>query len=115
MSMTKEQVQEMLDERLEDKLKGNKSSVQQEVKESPVVKKLDGDDTVRLENLLLKQQVEGLVKSLEDKRRQDIEKVLVQVRKDYQAWLADKYEVDLAVHNITVDAKAYTLTITPIE
>lgn len=79
------------------------------------VRNLDGDDTVRLENVILKQHVEQLTRKLEDDRRKDAEKILRQVQDDYQNYLANKYGVDTSTHRITVDAKTYTLNITPLE
>lgn len=104
-----------LAQQLNAKLEGNKSVAEEEIKEAePIVFKLDGDDTVRLENVILKQHVEQLTRQLEETRRKDSEKTINKVQDDYQTYLAEKYGVDLTAFTITVDAKTYKLIIKPI-
>lgn len=113
---TEESIKKMVAEQLEAKLNGNKSIAAEEPqKEAPVTKKLDPDDTVRLENFLLKQHNEALIQQLEDVRRKDANTTIAQVRDDYQEYLAEKYEVNLNTHVIKVDAKAYKLVISLLE
>jgi ribosomal protein S12 methylthiotransferase accessory factor YcaO len=115
--MTEEAMKKMVEEQLEAKLNGNKAIAAEEPqeKEAPVVKKLDPDDTVRLENFILKQHNETLTRQLEEVRRKDFDKLIAQVRDDFQEYLAEKYEVNLETHTIKVDAKAYKLVISPLE
>lgn len=79
----------------------------------PEVIKLDGEDSIRLENLLLKQHVEQLIQELEKNRREQTAIVIGNSKEGYQNFLANKYKVNTKTHNLTVDAAAYTLTVVP--
>lgn len=86
----------------------------QEEQENAVVKNLDGDDTVRLENFILKQHTEQLTRQLEDGRRQEADRIITRVRQDLESYLVDKYGVNTETHRIKIDAKSYTLSIVPL-
>jgi hypothetical protein len=118
---TPDMLNAMISEQLEAKLNGNKSLASAPPEppvEENVVIHLDPDDTVRLENYILKQHVETLTRQLEEvlqnDRRKDAEKLINKVKDDFQDYLAQKYEVNTDTHKIMVDAKSYNLTIAPL-
>ena len=87
----------------------------QEEKPVTTSKKLDDDGLVRLENLLLKQQVENLTRELEDSRRKNDAEAIERAKTNYQSYLAKKYDVDTNTHDISVDVRERLVTIQPIE
>lgn len=115
----KESITKMVQEQVAAKLAGDKTLASQpadtEKKPTPDVKPLDEVDVVKLDNFLLKQEVERLEKTLEDRRREQAEKQLIDERNKLQAYLIEKYNVDVETHSLVINAQARTLTITPRE
>ncbi|TFH22182.1 hypothetical protein E4G67_04730, partial [Candidatus Bathyarchaeota archaeon] len=109
--MSEVDMKDLITKYLDEKLTGDKSPMPEltpepapVAPEKPIVKHLDPDDTVRLENFILKQHNETLIRQLEDVRRKDFEKSMKQTRDDYQDYLVEKYKVDTSTHKIEVDA-----------
>ena len=75
---------------------------------------LDVEDTLRMENFLLQQQVESLTRSLEDNRREKMDNTLTSVRKGLESFLAKKHQVDTDSFKISLDPNKYTLSIIPL-
>ena len=78
------------------------------------VKKMDTDETLRVENLLLREQMEKMHQQLENLRRELAQKELMEKRHGLQDYLHDKHRVDLNTHKLIVDPQAHTLTISPL-
>lgn len=81
--------------------------------ESEKTIKLDGEDSVRLENLLLRQHVENLTQELESSRKEKAQRMLLESRVGYENHLYKKHSINKVTHKITVDAATYTLSVTP--
>lgn len=75
---------------------------------------LDVEDTLRMENFLLKQQVESLTRDLENARREKAERNLKDHRKGLEDFLVEKHEVDSDKFQIRLDPNSYTLSIIPL-
>lgn len=73
--------------------------------------KLDKEDGLYLELLLLKRHNEQLQIALEDKRREEASRNIEHVRVELQEHLITKYSIDSEKYSVEVDAKTYTLRI----
>lgn len=74
---------------------------------------LDEFDGVRLENLLLRRQVELLQQELETLRREEASRALNDSQVEFHTYLVGKYGVDTVSNKMVVNAKDRTLVITP--
>ena len=118
-----EMVKEMINKQMAEKLAGYKGVASQPTIEQPeppkpaepVVKALDEVDCIRLENLVLKQELERTVQKVENGRRDNIQKALNEAQMDLQTFLVEKYEVDTSKNKLVINGQARTLTITPNE
>ncbi len=79
--------------------------------EPPVVKKMDTDETIRMENFLLRERMEEMAIQLESLRGEIAKRDLAKNRASFQGYLHDKHGVDASTHKISLDAQTYTLTI----
>ena len=136
--ITKEDVRNIIDDAIASKLQGNKSVAAQPVaqpvaqptiespitpepepepepKPEPIVKALDEIDAIRLENLVLKQELEKKQRELEDRRRKQVEEALRESQIELQMFLVKKYDVDTSTSQLVINPQALTLTITPRE
>jgi predicted lipid-binding transport protein (Tim44 family) len=123
--MSKQDIQQLIKQAVNEKLSGNKSVAQEVAKQEeeivvkeqeapqPIIKSLDESDAIKLENLLLKQQVEKLQQEYENLRREYAEKDIQLERVNLQKFLVEKYEVDTSQNQLVINASQRTLTITP--
>lgn len=124
----KSPLEEKIKKLVEDSLRDNESisdiiptKVQEKVTtksdysfKEPTTKKLDVEDTLRMENLLLRKQIEGLTKQLEEFRRNKAEADLKEQHKGLQEFLTDKHKIDTELFKLTLDPNSYTLTVHPL-
>jgi hypothetical protein len=80
-----------------------------------VVKKMDTDETLRLENLLLRDQMEKMHQQLEEMRREIAKRDMARHKDGLQDYLHEKHSVDRNTHRLIIDAQAHSLTITPLD
>jgi len=82
-------------------------------KDSSLAHSLDETDSLRLANLVLKDQIERLRKEYEKVRGELADVNLGYERNEFKVKLAHKFNIDLAANDITVDADNNTLSISP--
>ena len=118
--MMAKMIQQQVDAQVAAKLSGDKSLAAKPTEPTPapakpIVHNLDDDDGLRLENLLLKQEVEKLRKEVEEARRTASDKNLHSAQLDLQNFLIEKYDIDVETSTLLISPENRTLTITPRE
>jgi len=120
--IAKEELKKMIQKELDAKLAGKALTPQPTIEQpsppqppQPIVKPLDEIDGIRLENLVLKQELEKKQKEIEDMRRANVAKALQEAQMDLQNFIVNKYEIDASKNTLTINGAALTLTITPRE
>ncbi len=78
-----------------------------------IVKKLDVDEMIRMENLLLKEQIEKMFVRLEEMRTKASAESLAKNRTKFQEYLNKKHGVDIKTHQLSIDVQKGLLTIIP--
>lgn len=129
--ISQEMLQRMVQEQVAAKLSGNKSvasaapdePVSQagepapEPQEEAEVEKteipLDELDVSKLENLLLKKELERLRKEAEDTRRKMADQALNDAQLELQNFLLDKYDVNIETHKMFLNPNEQKLIVTP--
>lgn len=72
---------------------------------------LDTDETLRMENLLLRQQIEHMTQQLEEFRKLKVRRELDDAKKGFQRYLHKKHNISEDVYRIVLDAEKHTLTV----
>lgn len=81
----------------------------------PVTYNLDEEDGLRLENMILKDEIEKLRKEVEEARRIAADKVSHSNKLDLQSFLIEKYKIDTKNSQLLISPESRTLTVTPRE
>jgi len=81
----------------------------------PTVLNLDDEDGLRLENMILKDELEKVRREVEEARRMAADRISHGNKLDLQNFLIQKYNVDVSKHSLMISPEHRTLTLTTRE
>jgi len=81
----------------------------------PTILNLDDEDGLRLENMILKDELEKVRREVEEARRMAADRISHGNKLDLQNFLIQKYNVDVSKHSLMISPEHRTLTLTTRE
>lgn len=106
-------LQEMVKKQVVEAMNSTHNETTENEASNDVVKKLDENEVLRIENLVMREQLEKQQVEMENMRRELSSRDIANIREQLQIYLYKKHNINPDKHNILIDAQKGTLTVKP--